>query len=147
METVDAFGKDNLTEQDFIKLGELTGGASGSDIEVMVKEALMEPLRRCQQARQFLIDKDGKYIPCETYPNCAMCTPKLSTDPPDKDYTCQHCGALRMVLWDVPPEKLDAPPIRFSDFEKVMRHSHTTVSNEELKKFSEWTAMFGQDGA
>lgn len=137
----------NLVEEDFIKLGELTEGASGSDIEVMVKEALMEPLRRCQQAKQFLIDSKGKYIPCETYPNCAYCIPKLSTDPPGKDYTCKHCHAIRMVLWDVPPEKLDAPPVRFKDFEKVMRHSHSTVSAEELKRFEEWTAQFGQDGA
>lgn len=137
----------NLVEEDFVKLGELTEGASGSDIEVMVKEALMEPLRRCQQAKQFMIDGNGKYIPCEKYPNCAYCIPKLSSDPPGKDYTCQNCKAIRMVLWDVPPEKLDAPPVRFKDFEKVMRHSHSTVSAEELKRFQEWTAQFGQDGA
>lgn len=137
----------NLVEADFTRIGELTEGASGSDIEVMVKEALMEPLRRCQQAKQFLIDSDGKYIPCEKYPNCAYCPPKLSTDPPDTDYTCHECGALRMVLWDVPPAKLDAPPVRLKDFEKVMRHSHSTVSAEELNRFSEWTKLFGQDGA
>eukprot|EP00429_Kryptoperidinium_foliaceum_P002166 CAMPEP_0176006994 /NCGR_PEP_ID=MMETSP0120_2-20121206/3005_1 /TAXON_ID=160619 /ORGANISM="Kryptoperidinium foliaceum, Strain CCMP 1326" /LENGTH=454 /DNA_ID=CAMNT_0017339743 /DNA_START=64 /DNA_END=1424 /DNA_ORIENTATION=+ len=136
----------NLKEEDFVKIGELTEGASGSDIEVMVKEALMEPLRRCQQAKQFLIDENGKYVPCEKYPNCAYCPPKLSTDPPGLDYTCQNCKALRMVLWDVPPDKLDAPPVRFIDFQKVMRHSHSTVSAEELKRFQDWTAMFGQDG-
>jgi len=137
----------NLREQDFQKIGELTEGASGSDIEVMVKEALMEPLRRCQQAKQFILDSNGKYIPCEKYPNCAYCPPKLSSDPPGKDYTCNRCGAVRMSLWDVPPEKLDAPPVRFVDFQKIMRHSHSTVSAEELKRFQDWTAMFGQDGA
>lgn len=137
----------NLVESDFVKLGKLTDGASGSDIEVMVKEALMEPVRRCQQAKQFTLDKDGKYIPCERYPNCSLCTPKLSTDSPGMDYNCSHCGALRMTLWEVPPPKLDAPPVRFSDFEKVMGHSHTTVSDDELKRFQDWTAKFGQDGA
>ena len=137
----------NLKEADFAKIGELTEGASGSDIEVMVKEALMEPLRRCQQAKQFLIDSKGKYIPCEKYPNCGSCPPKLSSDPPGKNYTCKKCKAIRMVLWDVPPDKLDAPPVRFVDFQKIMRHSHSTVSPEELKRFEEWTAMFGQDGA
>ena len=137
----------NLVEQDFVKLGEITKGASGSDIEVMVKEALMEPLRRCQQAKQFLVEDDGNYVPCEKYPNCSQCTPKLSTDPPGIDYTCKHCGALRMTLWDVPPERLEAPPVRYSDFEKVMKHACTTVSEEELKRFTDWTAMFGQDGA
>lgn len=138
----------NLQKEDYVQLGKITKGASGSDIEVMVKEALMEPLRRCQQAKQFLFENDGKYVPCEQYPNCSLCTPKLSSDPPGKKYTCQHCGALRMTLWEIPhPEKLDAPPVTMRDFEKVMRHSHSTVSEAELSKFTEWTAMFGQDGA
>lgn len=136
----------NLVEDDFVKLGKATEGTSGSDIEVMVKEALMEPLRRCQQAKQFLVEEDGNYVPCEEYPNCYLCTPKLSTDPEGIDYTCQYCGALRMTLWDVPSDKLEAPPVRFSDFEKVMDHSHGTVSEAELKHFQEWTAMFGQEG-
>mmetsp|Transcript_21656 Transcript_21656/g.32798 ORF Transcript_21656/g.32798 Transcript_21656/m.32798 type:complete len:449 (+) Transcript_21656:299-1645(+) len=136
----------NLVEEDFVKLGNATEGASGSDIEVMVKEALMMPLRRCQQARQFVVEENGNYVPCEQYPNCYLCTPKLSTDPPDTDYTCQYCQAQRMTLWDVPPEKLEAPPVRFTDFESVMTHSCTTVSVSELKRFEEWTAMFGQEG-
>lgn len=137
----------NLVESDFGKLGELTDGASGSDLEVVTKEALMEPLRRCQQAKQFLVDDDGNYVPCAKYPNCSLCTPKLSSDPPGMDYTCQSCGALRMTLWDVPPERLEAPPVTFNDFKKVMKHSFATVSEVELKRYSDWTAMFGQDGA
>jgi vacuolar protein-sorting-associated protein 4 len=136
----------SLTEADFEKLGQLSEGASGSDIQVIVKEALMEPLRRCQQAKQFIIDEHGKYIPCEQYPNCPYCPPKLSTDPPGMDYTCHHCGALRMSLWEVPPPQLDAPPVRFTDFENVMRHAFQTVSPEELERYQKWTEMFGQEG-
>lgn len=137
----------SLQEEDFEKIGEITEGASGSDIKVLVKEALMEPLRRCQQAKQFLVNKDGNYIPCEKYPNCSECPPKLSSDPNDKDYKCQRCGAKRMQLWDVPPDKLQAPLVKVEDFEKVMRHSCSTVSEEEHKRFTEWTKLFGQDGA
>jgi vacuolar protein-sorting-associated protein 4 len=137
----------DLTESDFEKLGEITEGSSGSDIKVLVKEALMEPLRRCQQAKQFYIDKEGFYHPCDKYPNCSHCPPKLSTDKPGMDYTCKRCGAKRLVLWDVPPDKLKAPMVRRSDFEKVMRHASSTVSPEELKRFVEWTKLFGQDGA
>lgn len=137
----------DLTESDFEKLGEITEGSSGSDIKVLVKEALMEPLRRCQQAKQFYIDKEGFYHPCDKYPNCPSCPPKLSTDKPGMDYTCKRCGAKRLVLWDVPPDKLKAPMVRRSDFEKVMRHASSTVSPEELKRFVDWTKLFGQDGA
>jgi vacuolar protein-sorting-associated protein 4 len=113
---------------------------------VMVKEALMEPVRRCQRAKQFIL-KDGKYYPCEKYPSCCYCPPKLTTDPPGMKYNCEKCGARRMSLWDVNPEMLDAPPVEYRDFQMVMNHSHSTVSQDELKKFQEWTAMFGQDGA
>lgn len=137
----------DLTEEDFEKLGEMTEGASGSDIKVLVKEALMEPLRRCQQAKQFYVDGEGYYHPCTKYPNCSKCPPKLSTDKSDTIYDCPHCGSKRMTLWQVPPDKLKAPMVVLGDFAKVMRHSSSTVSPDELKRFTEWTKLFGQDGA
>jgi len=136
-----------LVDEDFDKLGEITEGASGSDIKVLVKEALMEPLRRCQQAKQFMVDSDGNYTPCLKYPNCSSCPPKLNSDKKGKDYTCKRCGAKRMALWDVPGDKLKAPEVTYGDFEKVMKHSCSSVSEEELKQFVDWTKQFGQDGA
>lgn len=136
----------NLSEHDFEMIGRLTEGASGSDIMVLVKEALMEPLRRCQQAQQFL--PVGEFLlPCEQYPNCPYCPPKLSTDTPNTNYECTRCGAKRMQLWDVPPEKLKAPDVCVKDFESVMRHSVSTVSEEELEQYTKWTKQFGQEGA
>lgn len=40
----------NLSEEDFIELANATEGYSGSDIAVVVKEALMLPIRKCQTA-------------------------------------------------------------------------------------------------
>ena len=137
-----------LTEEDFERLGAMTQGASGSDIKVIVKEALMEPLRRCQQAKQFIVDAEGNYHPCEKYPNCPHCPPKLSTDKPGTTYECSHCGAIRMELWDLPdPNKLVAPVVVIADFERAMSHAFSSVSPEELKRFVDWTKQFGQDGA
>lgn len=135
-----------ITDSQFDKLGEITEGASGSDIKVLVKEALMQPLRTCQQAKQFITV--GEFLmPCENYPNCRKCPPKLSTDKAKKDYTCKTCGAMRMSLWDVPPEKLKAPEVSYRDFENVLKHSFTSVSEEELERFVDWTKQFGQEGA
>lgn len=54
----------DLSENDFDTIGRLTEGASGSDIKVLVKEAFMEPLRRCQKAQQFMPFGDF-LMPCE----------------------------------------------------------------------------------
>lgn len=136
----------SLTESDFDRLGDITTGASGSDIKVLVKEALMQPLRTCQKAQQFM--PIGNYlVPCEQYPNCSQCPPKLSSDKKGKNYTCKNCGAMRMQLWDVPPEKLKAPDVSIADFEKVLKHSFSSVSPDELREYDDWTKQFGQEGA
>jgi len=137
----------DLSEEDFERIGDITQGASGSDIAVLVKEALMEPLRKCQQAKQFNVDSQGNYIPCEQYPCCAQCPPKLLSDPKGTVIDCQSCGAKRMQLWDVPSDKLVAPLVKRTDFERVMKHSFSSVSGDELKRFQEWTKLFGQDGS
>ena len=138
----------DLADSDFDRLGEITEGASGSDINVLVKEALMEPLRMCQRARQFRPTPDGKFlVPVEEYPSCPRCPPKLSSDDPKANYDCPSCGAVRMQLWDVPPEKLMAPDVRVKDSESVLKHSFQSVSPDELERFTDWTKQFGQEGA
>ena len=137
----------NLTDQDYETLGEITEGASGSDINVMVKEALLMPLRRYQKAEQFRPDEEGYLVPCENRPSCPRCPPKLSSDPPGKDYTCRSCGAQRLTIWNIPPEKLRAPEVKVKDFEQVLKHSFSSVSKDELKQYDDWTTQFGQEGA
>jgi len=136
----------NLSDNDFSKIGNITEGASGSDIQVLVKEALMQPLRTCQKAQQFMPVGDS-LIPCEEYPNCARCPPKLSSDGKGKDYTCNSCGALRMSIWDFEPEKLKAPDVAFMHFEAVLKNGFSSVSSDELKEYDSWTKQFGQEGA
>uniref|UniRef100_A0A8C7XZF4 vesicle-fusing ATPase n=1 Tax=Oryzias sinensis TaxID=183150 RepID=A0A8C7XZF4_9TELE len=43
----------NLTEADFVTLGRKTDGYSGADISVIVRDALMQPVRRVQSATHF----------------------------------------------------------------------------------------------
>jgi vacuolar protein-sorting-associated protein 4 len=56
----------NLTEDDYIELARTTEGYSGSDITVVVKEAMMLPVRKCQSATKFKRTADGFFMP--TYP-------------------------------------------------------------------------------
>jgi len=49
-------------------LAERTEGFSGSDISVLVRDAVYEPLRKCERAKTFkkVYNKDNKmqYTPC-----------------------------------------------------------------------------------
>lgn len=153
----------NLEEEHFQNLGEVSEGYSGSDIAVVVREALMEPLRKCQTAKQFLKDEEGKFHPCEEYPNCPRCPMQLSSSyvsqiTNQKEGTgaatagnstavqCPHCHAIRMSLYDVESDKLVVPVVTYKDFQKAMTRAHSSVGADELSKFVAWTEEFGQEG-
>ncbi|CAN0075621.1 unnamed protein product, partial [Phaeothamnion confervicola] len=73
--------------------------------------------------------------------------PKLSSDPASKKYPpCARCGALRIGLYDVPTEKLKVPDMGIEDFMKAMQKGRSSVSPDELTRFTEWTRQFGQEG-
>ena len=69
----------NVTDAEFDDMAARAEGYSGSDIAVVVREALMEPLRKCQTAKQFVVDQLGNYHPCDDYPHCPRCPILLST--------------------------------------------------------------------
>jgi hypothetical protein len=80
----------------------------------------MEPLRKCQTARQFARTPDAMFLPCEDYPSCPYCPMQLS-DSASAPAECPRCHAVRMTLFDVPPEKLKVPIVCMRDFEKALQ--------------------------
>ena len=46
--------ENDVSTAQFNELGRLADGCSGSDISVVTREALMEPLRHCQEASHFV---------------------------------------------------------------------------------------------
>jgi hypothetical protein len=38
------------------------------------------------------------------------------------------------------------PVVTFSDFERALTRAHSSVGTDELQRFVEWTAEFGQEG-
>ena len=59
---------------------------------------------------------------------------------------CPRCHALRMTLYEVPPEQLEVPKILFSDFQKALTKAHSSVGTDELQRFVTWTEEYGQEG-
>ena len=114
----------NLQDQDYEDLGNATAGYSGSDITVVVKEAMMMPIRRCQTATKFRLTHDGFYEP--TYPS----------DP----------SGINMTLFQVEPSKLRAPDVTTEDFYQAIARIKPSVCEADLERQIEFTSTFGQDG-
>jgi len=120
-----------LSDQDFSDLAKLSEGFSGSDISVVVRDALYEPVRTCQLATHFkkVRDPEGKqaflWEPCS---------------PADS-------GAVEMCLMDVPGELLKPIDLSARHFQAVLRNSKPSVAPEDLNRQEEWTKQFGQEGS
>jgi vacuolar protein-sorting-associated protein 4 len=123
-----------LTPQDFRKLGGLTEGYSGSDIAVVVRDALMHPIRKVQNATHFKSVK----VPSVEDPNVPRCclTPCSPGDPDAKE----------MTWMDIASDQLLEPDLTLQDFLKAVQVSRPTVNAADVLKHTEWTADFGQEG-
>lgn len=53
----------NLAEEDLEDLASSTDGYSGSDLSTLTKDAIMAPLRKCQEATRFVKSARGTFIP------------------------------------------------------------------------------------
>ena len=117
-----------LTKEDYRSLGEMTDGYSGSDIAVVVKDALMEPVRKIQMATHFKNSSDD--------PDVRKLTPCSPGDP----------EAIEMSWTDIDADELQEPDLTVKDFLKAIQTSRPTVNEEDIHKQEEFTKDFGQEG-
>lgn len=121
-----------LSDEDWQELGRRTEGFSGSDVSVVVKDVLMQPIRLLQEATHFrkVRTEDGKVM----YEPCAPAAP----------------GAEEMnVNWFAENNKGDLvvpPKVTYKDFEKVLARARPTVGANDLKIFEDFTKEFGEEG-
>lgn len=116
--------KNTLTEDDWVQLGNMAEGYSGSDMTIVVNEALMMPVRLCQTAKAFKRTEDGGWTP---------------TNPSDPEGTA-------MGLMDVQPDLLRCPPVTMADFMMALSRIKPSVNEDDIRQHIEWTEEFGQDG-
>lgn len=121
----------SLTEADFAMLADETDGFSGSDISVLVRDALYEPVRIAQIATHF------KKVPDDTNVHPFLWEPCSSGDP----------AAMEMSLYDIPGGQLRPLDTRVEHFEHAVRNTKPSVGPEDLGRFEEWTAQYGQEGS
>lgn len=111
-------------------LAKASEGFSGADMNILVRQAIMEPVRKCKNATHFktVIGDDGeeKLTPCS---------------PGDPDPT-----RVETTLMKIDPKKLLPPQATASDFEAALEHSKSSVSAGDLQQFEAWTHDFGVEG-
>ena len=125
----------DLTSRDMHTLASKTDGYSGADIGIVVREALMMPIRKVQTATHFK-QASGPSPMEPTVHSDDLLTP---CGPRDR-------GAQEMSWMSVPGDKLLEPRVTIGDFLKSLQNTRPTVNADDLKKFEDFTRDFGQEG-
>jgi len=124
-----------LTQDHFRQLGEMTEGYSGADIAIIVRDAMMQPVRLVQTATHF------KKVsgPDRTDPAKVVHDYLVPCSPGDPD-------AIEMTWVQVDGSKLKEPEITYQDFLKSLKQQRPSVSPDDLQKHVKFTEEFGQEG-
>lgn len=102
---------------------------SGSDISILVRDALMQPVRKVISATHFKQvdspdDDDSKAL---------KWTPCSPGDP----------NAVEKTWSEVESDELMEPPLTLKDFMKSLDSVRPTVTEADIKKHDEWTKESG----
>jgi len=125
----------HLTEEDLKVLAKKTEGFSGADISIVVRDALMQPVRKVQTATHFKRVRG----PCPKDPTVIMDDLLTPCSPGD-------AGAVEMTWIDVDGDKLYEPPLVMSDMLRSLATSKPTVNEEDMVKLEKFKQDFGQEG-
>ncbi|MEE6465222.1 hypothetical protein FKM82_006494 [Ascaphus truei] len=125
----------HLTEADYRELGKKTNGYSGADISVIVRDALMQPVRKVQSATHFKKVRGNS----PTNPNVISDDLLCPCSPGDPN-------AIEMTWMDVPGDKLLEPVVCMADMQRSLASTKPTVNEQDLDKLKKFTDDFGQEG-
>jgi len=121
----------DLSESDLQLLAAETEGFSGSDISVLVRDALYEPVRIAQIATHFKKVPD----PAGEHPHLwEPCPPSAK-------------GAVEMDLYAIGQGMLKPLDTTIAHFEHSVQSTKPSVSPGDLQRFEDWTKQFGQEGS
>uniref|UniRef100_A0A8C1PM68 AAA+ ATPase domain-containing protein n=1 Tax=Cyprinus carpio TaxID=7962 RepID=A0A8C1PM68_CYPCA len=120
----------SLNEADFITLGKKTDGYSGADISIVVRDALMQPIRKVQSATHFKKVRND------------ICMEYLSHNSESWFSLTIPTFLLRIVSLSFDPLVCVSQEDMLMSLEKTK----PTVNEEDLEKLKKFTEDFGQEG-
>lgn len=124
----------SLTSQDLKYLGDLTDRYSGADISTVVRDALMQPVRKVQTATHFKrVKAPSRADPTKIHTYLTPCSPG---DP----------EAIEMNWTQIEGDDLMEPMLGLQDFLKSLQTTRPTVSDEDIREHVKFTTDFGQEG-
>jgi len=124
-----------IKQEQFRQLGEMTEGYSGSDVSIIVRDAMMQPVRAVQTATHFKrVSGPDRIDPTKIIHD--YLTPCSPGDP----------DAQEMTWIQVEGSKLKEPEINFNDFLKSLKSSRPSVSPSDIQQHIKFTEEFGQEG-
>lgn len=113
-----------LGPKDYRVLADKTEGYSGSDIAIVVRDALMQPVRKVISATHF------KQVEVEGTMKWTPCSPGDS--------------AAEEKTWsDIDSDELLEPPLKLADFLKSLSSTRPTVTESDIKRHEDWTKESG----
>jgi vacuolar protein-sorting-associated protein 4 len=122
-----------LEAKDYRTLADQTDGFSGSDIAIVVRDALMQPVRKVISATHFKRVAD----PTSESGELTKWTPCSPGDPDAEEKTWDDIGS----------DELLEPPLKVADFLKSLDTTRPTVTEADIRKHDQWTKESGNDGA
>jgi vacuolar protein-sorting-associated protein 4 len=119
-----------LEPKDYRTLAEKTDGFSGSDIAIVVRDALMQPVRKVIGATHFrsVNDQDENGDPKMKWTPCS---------PGAK-------GAVEKSWTDIGSDELLEPPLKIKDFLNSLETTRPTVTEADIQKHEAWTKESGE---
>lgn len=124
----------NLTMADFKKLGEATERFSGADVATATRDALMQPVRKVQNATHFKsITSQDRKDPSKVKTFWTPCSPG---DPEAKE----------MNWTQLEGDDLLEPILSMNDFLRSLQTVRPTVSETDIIDHIKFTKEFGQEG-
>ncbi|KAJ1609008.1 katanin p60/fidgetin-like AAA ATPase [Cryptosporidium canis] len=128
----------SLTDDDISYVSRMTHGYSSSDVSILIKDALFEPIRKCSESNWFKKVIVNNADNLKTY--WTPCSPPEDLNNYDKELY------KKTSLYDIPNNQLLPPKLSKNDLIHVLSKTKSSVTNLDINKFTEWTNKFGLSG-